>query len=432
MGRAGKFGGKGRLYRPGHHAGKGKGAMTFPATATQQGAQAWLAEEPPTPGIPTWNGDGETFQAFLQDIDWYVTGLKQNEKHLAVARVWANLRGAARLAVNRLKAEDFEGTDGLEKLKAFLSKTPLAKQPLPDAYQKIDQYRAIKRMRGESAAEYVLREAEAYSKMGEALRKLKGRNEQKEQRLARRTRRRHELRCFRQGVDPDSEDAYWLDAEAEADSLSSHSDEPEDGPHSAEIRGYQLLRNARLAAGEKQTLLAHTANSTSFDIVRAALITWWENEEELRGHDGGVARAYLFAEDVLEEGPGDEPSYEDVCAQGYADAADEWPADAWQGDDWWTSADWSDNWHGDEDAYWGGSGDASSSDWQGSTWAGQGEREDCPDATKEQIEGLAKAQILAADSRRTLAEARAAVAGTRQDREFYNPGKPWGGAIGKS
>ena len=122
--------------------------MTFPATA--QGAQAWLSEEPPTPGVPTWNGDGETVQAFLQDVDWYVMGLKTNERHLAVARIWANLRGVARLAVNRLRAADFEEvpgrSDGLEKLKAFLTDTPLAKQPLPDAYQKIDRYRGIKRM----------------------------------------------------------------------------------------------------------------------------------------------------------------------------------------------------------------------------------------------------------------------------------------------
>ena len=352
--------------------------MTFPATA--QGAQAWLSEEPPTPGVPTWNGDGETVQAFLQDVDWYVMGLKTNERHLAVARIWANLRGAARLAVNRLRAADFEEvpgrSDGLEKLKAFLTDTPLAKQPLPDAYQKIDRYRGIKRMRGESAAEYVLREAEG--KMNEALRKLKPKDEKKEQRRARLTRRRHELRCYRQGIDPDSADASWW--EDPDDSLSSYSSEAEEGPHGAEIRGYQLLRNARLAAGEKQTLLAHTANSTSFDVVRAALITWWENEEELRGHDSGVARAYLFAEDVSEEGPGDDPSYEDVYAQGYADAADEWPADDWQGDEWWTSAEWSDNWHGEEDAYWGGSGEAKSSDWQGSTWAERGEHDECPDA----------------------------------------------------
>ena len=40
MGRAGKFCGKGRLYQRGHHANKGKGAMTFPATVTPRDSQA--------------------------------------------------------------------------------------------------------------------------------------------------------------------------------------------------------------------------------------------------------------------------------------------------------------------------------------------------------------------------------------------------------
>ena len=54
-----------------------------------------------------------------------------------------------------------------------MAKTPLAKQPLPDAYQKIDQYRNVKRNRGETAAEYVLREQKAYDKRMETLGKLR-------------------------------------------------------------------------------------------------------------------------------------------------------------------------------------------------------------------------------------------------------------------
>ncbi len=40
MGRAGKFGGKGRLYQRGYRANEGKGAMTFPATVTTRDSQA--------------------------------------------------------------------------------------------------------------------------------------------------------------------------------------------------------------------------------------------------------------------------------------------------------------------------------------------------------------------------------------------------------
>ena len=52
-----------------------------------------------------------------------------------------------------------------------------------------------------------------------------------------------------------------------------------------EIRCFQLLRNAKLAPSERQTLLAHTRNSTSFGTIRSALITWWENDQEVTNHD---------------------------------------------------------------------------------------------------------------------------------------------------
>lgn len=57
------------------------------------------------------------------------------------------------------------------RLLRFLAGTPLAKQPLPDAYQEIDQYRAARRYRRESAGGYVLREQEAYDNMVKALQK---------------------------------------------------------------------------------------------------------------------------------------------------------------------------------------------------------------------------------------------------------------------
>ena len=110
------------------------------------------------PGVPTWDGKPDKFQTFKQAAEWYVASLKENERALAASRVWTNLRGLARLAVSRLSAKDYEGESGMDKLLEFLAKTPLAKQPLPDAYQKIDQYRNVKRNRGETAAEYVLRE----------------------------------------------------------------------------------------------------------------------------------------------------------------------------------------------------------------------------------------------------------------------------------
>ena len=140
--------GKGGLKKGGR-AGK-------PSQATFHGALSRLMEPAPAPGIPTWNGDPELFPAFEQSCDWYLASLKPNEKPHAVARVWSNLRGSAKLAVGRQKAGAYQGDNGLAKLLAYLAGTPLAKQALPDAYQKIDSYRGIKRMKFEGVATYVL------------------------------------------------------------------------------------------------------------------------------------------------------------------------------------------------------------------------------------------------------------------------------------
>ncbi len=104
--------------------------------------------------------------------------------------MWSNLRGSARLASSSLKANDFAGEGGLRKLLKYLASTPLARQPLPDAYRKIDAYRGVRRGRGETAADYVLREQRAYDLMLDALRKLRRRRLRRErQRRSRRDRR---------------------------------------------------------------------------------------------------------------------------------------------------------------------------------------------------------------------------------------------------
>ncbi len=177
MGKPGEYGGKGKPYQ-GQQG------------ATWSGAQSRLHEPDVAPGVPTWDGDPDTFQAFEQAAAWYVSGLKDNEKKLAAARVWSNLRGSARLAVGRLLAKDYEREDGLGRLLEYLRKTPLAKQPLPDAYRRIGQYRGIKRFRGDTAAQYVLREQEAYDRMLESLRKLRQQDSRRERQRQRRRIRR--------------------------------------------------------------------------------------------------------------------------------------------------------------------------------------------------------------------------------------------------
>ena len=61
--------------------------------------------------MPTWNG----------------AGLATSEQSLTVDRVWANLRGSAKLAVGRQRATDYAGARGLSKLLQCLRSTPLGK-----------------------------------------------------------------------------------------------------------------------------------------------------------------------------------------------------------------------------------------------------------------------------------------------------------------
>ena len=101
-----------------------------------------------------------------------------------------------------------------------------------------------------------------------------------------------------------------------------------------------MLRNARINPAEKQTLLAHTQNSTSSATIREALITWWENEDEVRHHDGGPARAYFVNDGEYSETdwtPAPETEwFEDVYVYDDDDWqwAPSWESGYWQDEPW--------------------------------------------------------------------------------------------------
>ena len=388
--------------------GKGKYRGHGQQSGSWQGAIQRLTEELPTPGVPTWNGDPELFGRFKQSCAWYIAGLKWDERSLACARVWANLRGSAKLAVSSLSSKSYEGVDGLDKLLGFLSRTPLAKQPLPDAYQKIDAYRGVKRGRGESAATYVLREQEAFDKMMEALTVLRAKDQKRQQQDDRRRRHKRELRSWRRGEEGYDVQADWDDPyEAVVEDSLSSSNGEDDEFFSNEIRGYQLLRNARLSSQEKQTMLAHTRNSTRFDVVRGALITWWENEDEVRNHDGGQSKAF-FLDDEEQDAAWDEQvdAYAQELAQEYIQAA-------FASESGWYGA----YWHDDSVDQW------TADDWYGDDW-NEGEDKP-PEKSPDAMEDGESGEVLATSERCTLDEARAAVNEAGHSRQFYSPGKAW-------
>ena len=72
-------------------------------------------------------------------------------------------------------------------------------------------------------------------------------------------------------------------------------------------------------------MLAQTKNSTGFNEARAALISWWENEDEMCGRNGVAGRTFGL-EDVDFEGgiwygEAPEEDFEDFCRdQSWQDA----------------------------------------------------------------------------------------------------------------
>ena len=89
-----------------------------------------------------------------------------------------------------------------------------------------------------------------------------------------------------------------------------------------------------MAPSEKQTLLAHTRNATNFAVIRQALNTWWENDEEVRAHDTPGARACYADPGELS----DPEVWTDPCWQ-EAPIRDE-PQPSWGSSFWYDHDDW--------------------------------------------------------------------------------------------
>ena len=66
--------------------------------------------------VPIWDGDPSSFDSFATSCKWYERSLKESDRKLAAPRIWQKLHGAAKSVVKNLKPEDFDVTNGVEKL----------------------------------------------------------------------------------------------------------------------------------------------------------------------------------------------------------------------------------------------------------------------------------------------------------------------------
>ena len=367
--------------------------------------------------IPCWDGDPASFEAFATSCKWFEYSLKDAEKKLAAPKVWQKLSGVAKSVVKHLEPKDFSSENGMEKLLAVLRESPLQQLPIPDSFSRLEKWSSLKRTAQETIPQLLVREEELFVELQQALQR------------ARHERSRHEVRSMgvgasehdpptsptrspnvtRAGLGSVREDVTFEDEEPQVTrpmTTSTTSGETA-GFFEHELRGYRLLKAAKLSQAERQHVLTLTRNSTHFNQIRQALRSLFaDGADQSDDHGRFPRRTAWFAED-----------------------SNDWEIE----DDWWPSeTDW---WS--EDAYW--------NDWSPTYWEddygiefeiGEGHQpgeEEGHDPAQEDLEGekrLEEAYTIAAEANKTLAEAKMAVAKVRAARGYYSPVGMKGGPSG--
>ena len=223
--------------------------------------------------VPSWNGDPASFEQFATSCKWYEMGLKDSERKLAASRVWQKLSGAAKSVVRHLDPADYDSTTGLMRLLSVLRDSPLQKLPVPDSFSRLEKWSGLRRAQGESIPQLLVREEELFVELQQALKRA---------RLERTKLATTSTSTSAPERDPASSptrspQGFAARDKSEADGeVKEERMEHEDattGFFEDELRGYRLLKAAKLNHTERQHILTLTKNSTHFVAVRRALRT---------------------------------------------------------------------------------------------------------------------------------------------------------------
>ena len=361
----------------------------------------------PAEDVPAWDGDPSSFEAFATSCRWFECSLKETERKLAAPRIWQKLQGAAKSVVRHLDPKDFSSDTGLEKLLRVLRDSPLQKLPIPDSFSRLEKWTGLKRAHGEAIPQLLVREEELFTELQQALQR------------ARHERARHEVKSMgvgaserdppmsptrspnvtRAGLSSVREDDSF---EAEDEKVVETSQGENAGFFEHELRGYRLLKAAKLTQAERQHVLTLTKNSTHFTQIRQALRSLFSDGADQADDPGRMPRRSVWYA---------------------ADEGEDWGLE----DDWWSEDPswWS------EDIFWN---DWSPS-WSPTSWDDGGSYEDYiqendyypeepEEKTNEELENeqrVEEAFALATEANKTLAEARQAVARVRAARGYFDP-----------
>ena len=346
-------------------------------------------------------------------------GLKPTERSLAASRVWQRLDGAAKSVVRHLAPNDFDSATGLTKLLDILRASPLQQLPIPDSFGRLEKWSSLRRGPQESIPQLLVREEERFVELQQALKRARA---ERVKTTATSTSTGPE-REMTPPISPSRSPGAGMPVPSRGEDQAEPMDAVGAGStptiekdfFSDELRGYRLLKAARLGTQERQHILTLTANSTRFEEVRRALRTLYADDKNT--DDAGAPgfrsrRTVWWAEEDWHEGHEDDGSPQWNEDWGPAEDDGAWTeetvnAEAYYGE-------WQDEWNWEDPA---ASEDLSKDD--------TSDLGSIPE--KERYE---EAYTLHQEAAKTLQEARQAVAKVRAARGYYDTAGLKGSAKG--
>ena len=232
--------------------------------------------------VPTWDGNAATFESFVVSCKRFRKALKDSEQKQAASRVWQRLTGVAKSVVRHLNPDEYEDAGGLDRLLEVLRKSPLQSLPVPDSFARLESWHSLRRYEREYIPELLVREEDLFVQLQQSLQRARA--DRVVQLGGSNSRAREFLQTDPQSTPSQSPLSGTAQRQQRAE-RRQEAETPESEPRGAtadffedEMRGYRLLKAARLSNSERQHVLTQTRNSTHFDQVRLALRTLFADD----------------------------------------------------------------------------------------------------------------------------------------------------------
>ena len=426
--------------------------------------------------VPIWDGKPESFAHFIHEVKWTLSSSRKEDKALLASKIVRKaLQGGQPTLVQlmyKLEPEDFKSEEDIQKLIRYLEESPLNRQALPDAGNKIGSYyRRLSRRSGETVPAFLIREDKVHDEMMKALQRLLREKELDfegyDMSLA-------ELKTFC-GISED-QSMYYGDLEGQETeeetssqrtatpsregvplssrpgvSSTSSTQDPPVKPRGRDlidrlmqkgliplaaldvVRGWMLLEMSTATDDDRRLVRAATRNKLGYTDIKQALLSMYEEKAHRiplnqKGHKGfGRYGGGVYNMDAVNdwetEPEAASPNHGDNFSAVDYGEWQQWQDAAWYADSW--TEDWGDTqWFGEQ-------GDG----WSHEAWSEEPSPNHAAESSPEQSEMLNhllkeqeaverqhhELQALVQENERNMMEARRAVQQAAQDRGWNQP-----------